>query len=163
MEIVARSLIVYLFLWLLLRALGKRELGQMSSFELLLLVVLGDLVQQGVTQEDQSVTGALLAIGTIAMFIIATSYLSFRSPRARQAVEGIPAVVVRNGEFLDEVIHLERITHNEILDAARAHGIYDLRSVEIGILESTGRFSFLPSSPNADVAVIDESDTIADS
>lgn len=158
MEIVARSLIVYVFLWLLLRALGKRELGEMSAFELLLLVVLGDLVQQGVTQEDQSVTGALLAIGTIAMFVIATSYLSFRSPRNRRALEGVPTVVVHNGRFLDDVIRIERITHDEILDAARAHGIRDIATVDIGILEPGGRFTFLPSDPAADAAIAAEGD-----
>jgi uncharacterized membrane protein YcaP (DUF421 family) len=142
-EIVVRSIVIYVFLWLLLRALGKRELGEMSAFELLLLVVLGDLVQQGVTQEDYSVTGALLAIGTIAMFVIATSYLTFRSERARGALEGIPAVVIRDGRFLDDVIRIERLTHDEIIDAARARGIVDIRRVSIGILEADGRFSFL--------------------
>lgn len=150
MGIVVRSLIIYTLLWLLLRALGKRELGELNAFELLLLIVLGDLVQQGVTQEDMSVTGAILAVATIAMFIIATSYLSFRSPRARVALEGIPAVIIRNGRFVDEVIRIERVTHDQILDAARQHGIRDISSVDIGVLEVDGKFSFLSMESDDD-------------
>src|SRR5215203_5643155 len=92
-EIVVRSFVVYVFLWLLLRALGKRELGELSAFELLLLVVLGDIVQQAITLEDYSITGAVLAVGTIAMFVLASSYVSFRWSRGREALESIPSVV----------------------------------------------------------------------
>lgn len=143
MDVVIRSLVVYLLLWLLLRALGKRELGEITAFELLLLVVTGDLVQQGITGEDYSMTGSLLAVGTISLFILATSYLSFRSRRSRDALEGLSAVVVRGGRFVDEVIRLERVTHDEILEAARAKGIRDLAAVDVGILEADGKFSFV--------------------
>lgn len=146
MDVVVRSLVVYVLMWLLLRALGKRELGEITAFELLLLVVTGDLVQQGITGEDYSVVGSLLPVATISLFILATSYLSFRSSRTREALEGLPAVVVRRGRFVDEVIRLERVTHDEILDAARAKGIGDLATVEVGILEADGKFSFVLAS-----------------
>jgi uncharacterized membrane protein YcaP (DUF421 family) len=150
-EIVIRALVVYVLLWILVRAVGKRELGELTAFELLLLVVLGDLVQQGVTQEDYTVTGALLSVSTIALVVVASSYVSFRFRKPREVIENLPALVVRDGRFQDDVIRVERITHDEILDAARQKGIVDLRDVEVGILENDGRFSFLlhqaPTAP----------------
>jgi uncharacterized membrane protein YcaP (DUF421 family) len=149
MSIVIRTLVIYVYLYLLLRSLGKRELGELNAFELLLLVVLGDLIQQGVTGEDESLTGAILAVSTIALVILVTSYLSFRSRPVRSVIEGVPSIVVRNGRFVDDVIRIERITHDEILDAARRHGIRDLADVDIAILEPGGDFSFLPDGPTA--------------
>jgi uncharacterized membrane protein YcaP (DUF421 family) len=101
MEIIIRATVLYFFLWILTRSLGKRELAEMSAFELLLLVVVGDLIQQGVTQEDMSITGAMLAVGTIAMWILLFSWVGFRSGRARTVIEGIPVVVVRDGRPLE--------------------------------------------------------------
>lgn len=151
MEIVLRALIVFFALWVVLRALGKRELGEMSAFELLFLVVLGDLVQQGITQEDHSMTGALLAVGTLTLVVAATSYVSFRFKRPSEMLENIPSIVVNQGRFVDEVIRVERVTHDEILEAARKQGIADLRDVRVGVLENDGRFSFVlhtePSPP----------------
>lgn len=143
MEIVIRSAVLYAFLWLLMRAMGRRELSEITSFELVLLVTMGDLIQQGVTQEDMSVTGAFLAVGTIALLILSTSYTAFRFPRTRSALEGLAVVVVREGKILDEIAKLERLTRDEIMEGARQRGIEDLSRVKIGILEADGRFSFL--------------------
>ncbi len=90
MEIVYRAAAIYFFLWFITRVVGKRELGQMSAFELVLLVTMGDLIQQGVTQEDYSITGAMLAVGTFALLIVLFAYLSWRFPRSRPALEGLP-------------------------------------------------------------------------
>ena len=78
MEIIVRATVIYFFLWMLTRALGKRELAEMTAFELLLLIMVGDLIQAGVTQEDTSVTGAILAVGTIAVWILVFSFLGWR-------------------------------------------------------------------------------------
>ncbi len=91
MEVVFRAAVIYFFLWFITRVVGKRELGQMSAFELVLLVTMGDLIQQGVTQEDYSVTGAMLAVGTFALLMVAFAHLSWRFPRARPALEGCPS------------------------------------------------------------------------
>lgn len=88
MEIVIRATVVFFFLWLLVRALGKRELAEMSAFELVLLVVMGDIVQQGITEADMSATGAVLAAGTLALWILQFSYLSFRSRGAGRGRPG---------------------------------------------------------------------------
>src|SRR5688572_17389760 len=126
MEIVVRASVIFFVLWAITRALGKRELSQLSAFELVLLVVMGDLVQQGVTQNDHSMTGAALAVGTITLWILALSYASFRSRRLAALLEGVPSVVMRDGELLDPVLRAQRLTLDEIHEAAREQGIEDL-------------------------------------
>lgn len=143
MEIVFRAAITYFFLWGLTRVMGKRELSEMSAFELILLVSIGDLVQQGVTQEDMSLTGALLAVGTIGLLITFFSYLSFRFSRARPVVEGVPVLIVRDGHAIEEALRIERLALEEVLAEARQHGIDDLAKVRLAILEPDGKFSFL--------------------
>lgn len=143
MEIVLRSLAVYVILWLLLRVMGKRELAEVTAFELVLLVVLGDMVQNGVTQEDMSVTGSTLAISTMGLLAVATSVVNHRLPASRPYLEGRPSVVVRDGEVIDEVLQLQRISHDELHEAARKQGIADLAEVRWGIVESDGGFSFI--------------------
>jgi uncharacterized membrane protein YcaP (DUF421 family) len=143
MEIVIRAAIVFFLLWAITRAMGKRELAQMSAFELVLLVVFGDLVQQGVTQEDMSVTGALLAVGTIALLTLLFSVVGFRWRRVGEALVGLPIVVVRDGLVLEEALRLERLTAQDAREAAREQGIGSLDDVVLGVLEPDGRFSFV--------------------
>jgi uncharacterized membrane protein YcaP (DUF421 family) len=143
MEIVIRASILYLLIWILIRAMGKRELSEMSAFELVLLVTIGDLVQQGVTQEDYSITGAFLAIGTLGFWILVWSYVSFRFKRTRRVIEGNAVVVIHEGRVQQEALRIERVTVDELLDAAREQGISDLRRVKFGVLEAGGKFSFL--------------------
>jgi uncharacterized membrane protein YcaP (DUF421 family) len=143
MEIVIRATIIYFLVWLLIRGMGKRELSQMSAFELVLLVTIGDLIQQGVTQEDYSVTGAVLAIGTLGFWVLLWSYLSFRWSGLRSVVEGTPVTVILDGRIQQEALRIERITLDEVADAAREQGIVDLRDVKFGVLEVSGKFSFL--------------------
>jgi uncharacterized membrane protein YcaP (DUF421 family) len=142
-EIVVRATVIFFFLYLLTRMMGKRELAQLSAFELILLVTIGDLVQQGVTQEDMSLTGNMLAVGTIGIWILVLSYLSYRSKAAGEAIEGIPVVIVRDGEIIDRALHVERLTRDEVLGEAREQGIDDLSKVRVAILEADGKFSFI--------------------
>lgn len=146
MEIVVRATVVYFFLWAVARGVGKRELSEMTAFELILLVTMGDLIQQGATQEDMSITGAMLAVGTLALWILLFAYLSWRFKPLRPVLEGLPVVVVRAGRILDEVLRIERLTHDEIRAAARNQGISDLGEVTVGVLEPDGKFSFLTDS-----------------
>jgi uncharacterized membrane protein YcaP (DUF421 family) len=143
MEIVLRSSAIFFFIWLLTRAMGKRELAEMTAFELILLVTIGDLVQQAVTQEDMSVIGAMLAVGTIGAWILVFSYLTYRWRRTEPLLIGVPVLVIREGEPIQEALDLERVPMDEVLQAAREQGIDDLRKVKIGILESDGGFSFI--------------------
>jgi uncharacterized membrane protein YcaP (DUF421 family) len=143
MEIVLRAATVYLLILVTTKAMGRRELSQMSSFELLLLVIMGDLIQQAVTQEDRSITGGLIAVSTLSLMIVGISWLTFHSKKARDVLEGVPVVVIRGGEILVDSLRHERVTVDEMQDAAREQGISDLSKVEIGVLEADGRFSFL--------------------
>jgi uncharacterized membrane protein YcaP (DUF421 family) len=149
MEIIVRATALFLFVWGLMRIMGKRELAELTAFELVLLISIGDLIQQGVTQEDMSITGAFLAVGTIGMWILVFSYASFRWKSARPVIEGFPVVVVRDGELLEEMLRIERLTKEEVLDAAREQGIADLRDIRIGILEADGKFSFISGERHA--------------
>jgi uncharacterized membrane protein YcaP (DUF421 family) len=143
MEIVLRAAVVYLFVWLIVRGTGKRELAEMTAFELVLLVVMGDLIQQAVTQEDTSIVGGMLAVGTIGFLIVVTSYVSWRLKGTRGVIEGVAVVIVRDGKPLENILRLERVTVDEVLSGARSQGIADLSEVEVGVLEADGKFSFL--------------------
>jgi uncharacterized membrane protein YcaP (DUF421 family) len=143
MEIILRATAIYFFLWMVTRAVGKRELAEMTAFELILIIVMGDLIQQGVTQEDMSLVGAVLAVGTITLWIMVFSWVSWRFPRSRPALEGVPVIVVRDGVMLEQAMALERLTDEEVREAARNHGIGDLAQVRMAVLEPDGKLSFI--------------------
>jgi uncharacterized membrane protein YcaP (DUF421 family) len=146
MEVVIRAAIVYLLLWIVLRAMGKRELAEMTAFELVILVVLGDIVQQGVTQEDMSITGAALVVCTMALLAVGSSLLGQRSPKLRRVLDGRPSVVVRDGQLLDDVLHEQRIVPEEVYEAARKRGHATLDGLAWVILEADGKFSFIEAT-----------------
>jgi uncharacterized membrane protein YcaP (DUF421 family) len=141
MDIVIRAAFVFIFVWLVLRALGKRQLGELTAFELVLLFVIGDLVQQSITQNDTSITAAVLAISTIALLILSQSYLVFRFRRTRPIVEGTPVMVVHDGRMLHDVMHRERMAPDDVMESARQQGIADLSEVRFGILERDGKLA----------------------
>lgn len=143
MELVIRVTLVFFFLWAMLRALGKRELAQMSAFELVLLVIVGDLIQQGVTQDDTSVTGTILILSTISIWVVVLSYAGFRSQRVNDVFEGVPVVVIRDGQLVEPVLRSERVTAEEVIEGARSQGIALITDVCCGVLEPDGRFSFI--------------------
>lgn len=119
MDIVIRAAVMFVFLAVITRMIGRRELGEMEPTDLILLVVLGDLTQQAITQSDTSLTGAALAIGTMALLTVAASYVSFRFRRARPVLEGVPVVLISDGELLKRNLHRERITIDELAAQAR--------------------------------------------
>ena len=143
MDLVLRTTAVYVLLWIVTRGMGKRELAQMSPFELILLVTLGDLIQQAVTQEDRSVLGAVIAVLTMTVLIMAMSWLSYRSRRADQALVSIPVVVIHDGVLVDAAMKAEQVSFDELAGEARSQGIDDLARVRVGVLEPGGRFSFV--------------------
>jgi uncharacterized membrane protein YcaP (DUF421 family) len=146
MDIVLRSAVVFIFVMVLMRLLGRRELSKMEPFDLLILVVIADFVQQGVTQQDYSVTGAVLAVGTFALMIVATSWVSWRFPRTRPFLDGNPVVLVENGKPIDDNLRRERISIEEIAAQARVQQIDSIGKIRWAILETSGEVSFIPKS-----------------
>jgi uncharacterized membrane protein YcaP (DUF421 family) len=143
MEIIARATIIFLFLLLLTRGLKRRALADLTPFELILLVTLGDIVQQGITQEDYSLTGALLAGSTFAFWISVLSFSTWRSRRVAALVSGVPLVIVQDGQPIERTLKVERLPLDELMEAARQKGIEDLGQVKLAVLEPSGRISFI--------------------
>lgn len=143
MDIVLRAIIVFAFLLVLTRIIGRRELSSLQPFDLILIIILGDAVQQGLTQDDYSLTGAFLAIGTIAVLQVLVSWIGFRFPRARPMLEGTPIVVVENGDIIERNARRERLSVDEIFEAARLQGIGHLSEVRWAVLETNGQITFI--------------------
>jgi uncharacterized membrane protein YcaP (DUF421 family) len=143
MDIVIRAVVAFLLVFLITRIVGRRELGTLEPFDLILLVVLGDLIQQGVTQSDYSVTGMTLAVSTIALMTVFVSFLSFRFRRLRPLLDGEPIVMIQDGKVLDRNLKRERLTEEELAMEARIQQIDSLDKVAWAILEKGGQISFI--------------------
>ena len=143
MDIVIRASVMFAILFGLLRLMGKRELGQMTPFELVMLVVLGDLIQQGITHNDFSLTGATLAIATFAFWASVLGWVSYRWPRAERAIEGEPRVLIRDGALIEANMKRDRLTRRELESEMRLAGIAHVRDVAWAILEPEGRISLI--------------------
>lgn len=143
MDLVLRALAVYVLILVFTRIVGRRELSTMQPFDLILLVVIGDLVQQGVTQNDMSVTGVLIVIATIGIAQVGTSYLSFRFRRLRPLLEGDPIVLVENGNVIERNMRRERLSIDDLAEQARKSEIESLEQVKWAVLETNGEISFI--------------------
>ena len=144
MDLVLRAGFVFVFLLVLTRVVGKRELGSLAPFDLILLIVLGDALQQGLTQDDYSLTGSVLVVGTIAGLQVFVSWVSYRFPRLRPTIEGEPIIIVEDGKVIERNLKRERLTVGEIAEAARGEQIAHLDDVRWAILEPSGTISFIP-------------------
>ena len=146
MDLVLRATVVFIVVLVVTRAVGRRELSSMEPFDLILLVVIGDLVQQGVTQSDNSVTGAVTVIATMAVLTMTTAYLSFRFKRLRPVLEGDPVLLIVDGRVLERNVRRQRMTTEELAAEARQQSIASLSEIRYAVLESNGRLSFLKKS-----------------
>jgi uncharacterized membrane protein YcaP (DUF421 family) len=146
MDIAIRGVVLYVFLILVMRVTGRRELSALGPVDLVLLIVLGDAIQQGLTQDDYSVTGAIIAVSTIATMQVISSYLAYRSKRARRVLEGNPIVIIQDGAFVTKNLARERMTMDEVCESMRLSQIGSVEDVAWGILESNGEISFVPKS-----------------
>jgi len=143
MDIVVRAFFAFLFVVLVTRVIGRRELSSLQPFDLILLIVLGDLIQQGVTQSDYSFTGLVLAGGTFTILTVAVSYLVFRFRRLRPVFEAEPLILVEDGKPVERNLRRERMTIDEVAAEARQQQIPSLRAVHWAVLESNGKISFI--------------------
>jgi uncharacterized membrane protein YcaP (DUF421 family) len=146
MDIVLRTVAVFAFLLVLTRVIGRRELSSLEPFDLILLIVLGDAVQQGLTQDDYSLTGAFLVIGTFAILQVFVSWIGYRFPSTRPVLEGEPLIIIQDGELIERNLKRERLTRQEIAEEARNQQIAHISEVRWGVLETNGKISFIKSS-----------------
>jgi uncharacterized membrane protein YcaP (DUF421 family) len=143
MDLVLRTTFVFVLILIVTRAVGRRELSSMEPFDLILLVVIGDLVQQGVTQSDYSLTGTTTVIATLAVLVVATAWVSYRFARVRPILEGEPTLLIAGGRLLERNLRRERMTVQEIEAEARQQSIGSLDDVDYAVLETNGRISFI--------------------
>lgn len=150
MELVVRATIVFWFLWLVVRGAGKRSLAELTPLDLLLVVVIGDFVQQGVTQEDMSITGALVAVSVFVVWTLLADALGRRWPKASTILAGDPVLVLKDGDPLTNRLRRERVSLADLEEAARMEGFSSLSDVAFGVLETDGRISFVRKTDTAD-------------
>ena len=146
MDLALRAVVIYVLVFVFTRALGRRELSTLQPFDLILLVVIGDLVQSGVTQNDLSVTGVLLVVCTIGILQVAISYLSFRFRRIRPVLQGEPIVLVENGQLIDRNMRRERLSVDDLAEKARMSEIGSIDEIKWAVLETNGDISFIKQS-----------------
>src|SRR5205809_675206 len=144
MDLVLRATFMFAFVYALTRVIGRRELSSLEPFDLVLLIVLGDAVQQGLTQDDYSVTGAVIAIATIATLQVGTSYASFKFRSARRVLDGDPIVLVQDGSVIERNLRRERITVDELAEQARGQQITKIEDIQWAVFEPSGSISFIP-------------------
>lgn len=142
MDIVLRSAVVFIILWLITRAVGRSTLGELSSFELILFITMGDLVQQAVTQDDHSVAGAVMAVGTMALLTVGLSYANMRWPKMRKLVQGSPVVILHGGVPDLKSMRKERMGLDDLMAAARGQGFRNFSDIDLAVLEPNGKGSF---------------------
>ena len=141
-----RAVIAFLVIMFLTRIVGRRELSTLEPFDLILLVTIGDLVQQGVTQNDFSLTGMFLAVGTFALLTVFFSYLPWRWQVLRPMLEGQPIILIDDGKVVEKNLKTQRLAHEEIAAAARVQNIASLDEVRWAVLETNGQISFIKRS-----------------
>ena len=146
MEIILRATIIFAFIFLLTRGMKRRSLAELSPFELILAVTLGDIVQQGVTQEDQSITGAMIAASTFAFWVTVLTWASWRSKRLRKVIDGVPVILVMDGVPVEQALRLEQMPIDEVLEAARQNGVDRMDDIRLAILEVSGRISIIKAT-----------------
>ena len=143
-QVLARTLVVYVALLLLLRASGKRQLGQMTPFDLVVLLVISNAVQNAMVGPDTSLAGGLLAATTLVGVNWLVDRLGLHSGWLRERLIGSPTLLVHEGRLLDDRLRREGIDRDEVMQALREHGIDDLRGVKMAALEVDGTISVVP-------------------
>jgi uncharacterized membrane protein YcaP (DUF421 family) len=143
MDLVIRAAAIYIVVFGFTRVLGRRELSSLQPFDLILLVVIGDLIQNGVTQSDQSVTGVIVVLSTIGILQVSTSFISYRFRPLRRVLQGEPIVLVREGEVIRRNLRRERLDEADLAEKARLDGIGSMKDIRWAVLETNGEISFI--------------------
>ncbi|MBI1886216.1 MAG: DUF421 domain-containing protein [Chloroflexi bacterium] len=148
-SIVARTVMIYGALLIGLRLAGKRELGQMTPFDLVVLLLIANAVQNAMVGPDTSVTGGLIAAGVLIAGNYGVAQARERLPWLRRAVEGTPTLLINNGEFVPRSLRREGLDEDDVLMVIREHGLADVKDVQMAVLEVDGSISIVPADANA--------------
>jgi uncharacterized membrane protein YcaP (DUF421 family) len=143
-EFVVRAMIVYIFLLLLLRLTGKRQVGQLAPFDLVLLLVLSNAVQNSMNGGDNSLIGGLISAATLVLLNFAVGQATYKNKRLEALIEGRPQVLVHNGKLFEEVLTHAKMTHHELNAALRRAGCSTVEDVHLAVLENNGQISVTP-------------------
>lgn len=149
-ELIVRALVVYVFLLALLRITGKRQVGQLAPFDLVLLLVLSNAVQNSMNAGDNSLVGGLISAATLVGLNFLVSVATFRSKKAEDLIEGRPQVLIHNGILFEDVMARAQLTHHELNAALRRAGCSSIEEVHSAVLENNGVISVLPRKVNND-------------
>ena len=144
LDVVARTAIVYLAILVLLRVTGKREVGQLSMLDFVLVLLISNGVQNAMVGDNVTLAGGVAAAITLVALDRGLGLLRDRFPRVRRVVEGEPRLLVRHGTVLRRAMREESITQAELLAALREHGLVRVEDVELAVLETTGTISVIP-------------------
>ena len=145
MDAVVRALIVYAVVLVIFRVSGKRSLSQITTFDFVLLLIIGESVQQGLIGDDFSLTKAVLLIVTLVGVDIGISLLKQRSPTIGKLVDGVPLVIVENGKPIQEYMDKARVDVDDVLTAAReTQGLERMEQIKYAVLERSGGISIIP-------------------
>ena len=137
-ELVVRATIIYFALIFIVRLTGKRQIGQLSPFDLILLLILSEGVQNAMVDDESSVTGGLIVAATLLGLNYLVGFITFKSRRAEEVIEGKPEILVLHGKLIKDVANSARITQTELESALRESGIFKIEDVKIAILENNG-------------------------
>jgi uncharacterized membrane protein YcaP (DUF421 family) len=137
-ELILRAAIIYVFVFVLLRMLGKKHVGEMAPFDLVILLILSEAVQNALVADEKSVTGGLVVAGTLFGISQLIGYVTWKNKRAERFLEGAPRVLVRHGTIDRAAMAEEQITHAELLEALRQEGCTTLTKVRYAVLENDG-------------------------
>lgn len=140
-ELVVRAGVVYVFLLVVVRLAGKRQLGQLAPFDLVLILVLSNAVQNSMNAGDNSLVGGLISAATLVGLNYGVGYATFRSKRMEALIEGRPQVIIHNGRVFEDVMRRAKLTHHELAAALRQSGCSCAEEVQVGILENNGSIS----------------------
>ncbi|WKB52094.1 DUF421 domain-containing protein [Eleftheria terrae] len=145
METVVRVALIYLFVLVGLRLLGKREFGQLSPLELVTLLMIPEIVSQALTGDDHSLTNALIGASTLLALVLITSVLMHRFRRFEVAVNGEPAVLVAHGRLREQALNISRVSPDEVFSEMHKSGLDRLEQVRWAILETDGSIAIVPT------------------
>ena len=142
-EFVLRAIAVYVFILVALRLTGKRQVGQLAPFDLVLLLVLSNAVQNSMNAGDNTVTAGVVLVLTLLALNGFVGWLTWRNKRLETVMEGKPQILIHNGVVDEPILKRERITHHELLSAIRSVGLMEINQVRLAILENTGRINVI--------------------